>query len=125
MTSRHTIRAARVYEPRSAGAELRILVDRIWPRGLSKYSADLDQWCKEIAPSPELRRWYGHAPARSSEFRDRYLSELGDPVRAAALAELRSLARNHDLALLTATKDLRTSQARVLAEHLRSTGTHT
>ena len=121
MTGHHTIRVARVYEPRSAGDELRILVDRIWPRGLSKNSADLDEWCKEIAPSTHLRRWYGHVPSRFREFRERYVTELGDPERAAALAQLRSLARHHDLTLLTATKELETSQATVLAEHLRST----
>jgi uncharacterized protein YeaO (DUF488 family) len=125
MTGRPTIRVAQVYEPRSAGDELRILVDRLWPRGLSKNAADLDRWCKDIGPSPGLRRWYGHVPSRFREFRDRYLAELGDPARAAALAQLRSLARDHDLTLLTATKDLGTSQAAVLAEHLRSTGTHT
>jgi len=114
----HVIRVARVYEQRSAGEELRILVDRIWPRGLSKNSADLDQWCKEIAPSPELRRWYGHVPSRFREFRERYLSELGDPAHAAALAQLRSMARQHDLTLLTATKELGASQATVLAEYL-------
>ena len=121
MTGHHTIRAARVYDRRSAVDELRILVDRIWPRGLSKESADLDQWCKDIAPSTDLRRWYGHVPSRFREFRERYVTELGDPERAAALAQLRSLARHHDLTLLTATKELETSQATVLAEHLRST----
>lgn len=125
MTGDHAIRVARVYEKRSADDDLRVLVDRLWPRGLSKDSADLDQWCKDIAPSPELRRWYGHAPSRFREFRERYLSELRDPAHAAALAQLRSMARQHDLTLLTATKELGASQATVLAEHLRSTGTYT
>ena len=120
MTGNHSIRVGRVYDPRSAADELRILVDRIWPRGLSKDSADLDQWCKDIAPSTELRRWYGHVPSRFRDFRDRYLTELEDPEHAAALAQLRSLARHHDLTLLTATRALETSQATVLAEYLRS-----
>jgi uncharacterized protein YeaO (DUF488 family) len=120
VTADHVIRVARVYEKRSAGEELRILVDRIWPRGLSKDSADLDVWCKDIAPSTELRRWYGHVPSRFREFRERYLSELRDPAHAAALAQLRSMARQHDLTLLTAVKDLGASHATVLAEHLRS-----
>jgi uncharacterized protein YeaO (DUF488 family) len=121
VTGHHTIRVARVYDRRSAVDELRILVDRIWPRGPSKESADLDQWCKEIAPSTDLRRWYGHVPSRFLEFRDRYLTELEDPEHAAALAQLRSLAGQRDLALVTATRELETSQATVLAEYLRST----
>ena len=121
MTAHHTIGVARVYDRRSAIDELRIPVDRIWPRGLSKDSADLGQWCKEIAPSTDLRRWYGHVPSRFREFRDRYLTELGDPEHDAALTQLRSLARHHDLTLVTATRELETSQATVLAEYLRST----
>jgi uncharacterized protein YeaO (DUF488 family) len=121
VTGHHNIRVARVYARRSAVDELRILVDRIWPRGLSKDSADLDQWCKDIAPSTDLRRWYAHVPSRFREFRDRYLTELADPAHAAALAQLRSLARHHELTLVTATRELETSQAIVLAEYLRST----
>jgi uncharacterized protein YeaO (DUF488 family) len=121
VTGHHNIRVARVYHRRSTVDELRILVDRIWPRGLSKESADLDHWCKEIAPSTDLRRWYAHVPSRFREFRDRYLTELDDPEHAAALAQLRSLARDHELTLVTATRELETSQATVLAEYLRST----
>jgi uncharacterized protein YeaO (DUF488 family) len=121
MTGQHTIRVARIYDRRSGVDELRILVDRICPRGLSKDSADLDHWCKELAPSTDLRRWYGHAPSRFREFRDRYLTELDDPEHAAALAQLRSLAGRHDLTLVTATRELEASQATVLAEYLRST----
>jgi uncharacterized protein YeaO (DUF488 family) len=121
VTGHHNIRIARVYDRRSAVDELRVLVDRIWPRGLSKDSADLDQWCKDIAPSAELRQWYGHVPSRFGEFRDRYLTELADPERAAAVAQLRSLAGHHELTLVTATRELETSQATVLAEYLRST----
>ena len=120
MTGRHEIRVARVYDPRSAVDELRILVDRIWPRGLSKDAADLDQWCKDIAPSTDLRRWYGHVPARFNEFRRRYLAELAAPVLVAALALLWSLVRHHGLTLDTATRELETSQAAVLAEYLQS-----
>ncbi len=115
----HAIRVDRVYNERSAADGLRVLVDRIWPRGLSKDSADLDLWCKAIAPSTELRQWYGHVPARFAEFRKRYLTELADALHSDALAQLHALAREHDLTLLTATKDIETSQAAVLAEQLR------
>jgi uncharacterized protein YeaO (DUF488 family) len=117
----HAILVARVYEERSTAGGLRVLVDRVWPRGLSKASADLDLWCKDIAPSTELRQWYGHVPARFAEFRKRYLAELDAPDRSDALAQLRALARQDNLTLLTATKNLETSQAEVLAEYLRST----
>ena len=108
----------RVYEPRSAEDGRRVLVDRIWPRGLSKADAHLDEWCKEVAPSTELRRWYGHDPERSEEFRQRYVAELADPARAAALDGLRELAGKGRLTLLTATSDLALSQAAVLADLL-------
>jgi uncharacterized protein YeaO (DUF488 family) len=70
------IRVKRVYEPPSAGDGTRVLVDRLWPRGLSKERAAVDLWLKEIAPSTELREWYGHDPARWEEFRRRYRAEL-------------------------------------------------
>jgi uncharacterized protein YeaO (DUF488 family) len=122
VTGDHAIRVARVYEQRSDGGELRVLVDRIWPRGLSKDSADLDVWCKEIARSTGLRRWYGHTPSRFREFRERYLAELDHPIRAAALVRLRDEARQHHLTLLTAVKDVGGSHALVLADQLRSLG---
>jgi uncharacterized protein YeaO (DUF488 family) len=122
VTGDHAIHVARVYEPRSGDGELRVLVDRIWPRGLSKGSADLDVWCKEIAPSTGLRRWYAHAPSRFREFRERYLTELDDPAHAAALARLRDEARQHPVILLTAVKDVGGSHAMVLADRLRSPG---
>jgi uncharacterized protein YeaO (DUF488 family) len=117
--SGHCVRVARVYEERSAADGLRVLVDRMWPRGLSKDSADLDLWCKAIAPSTELRQWYGHVPARFADFRKRYLAELADPAHADALAQLCALAQDHDLTLLTATKNVEGSQAAVLAEQLQ------
>jgi uncharacterized protein YeaO (DUF488 family) len=94
----------------------RVLVDRIWPRGMSKQRAHLDEWCKQIAPSTELRKWYGHDPDRFDEFTRRYEAELTDPERAAALAHLRELAHRQMLTLLTATKDVDISEAAVLAE---------
>jgi uncharacterized protein YeaO (DUF488 family) len=94
-------------------------VDRLWPRGLSKDKAHLDEWLKAVAPSDELRRWYGHQPARFAEFKSRYEAELAEPERAEALRHLRDEARAGPVTLLTATKDLDLSQAAVLAGLLR------
>jgi uncharacterized protein YeaO (DUF488 family) len=107
---------ARVYAPPSADDGIRVLVDRLWPRGLSKSAAALDLWSRAIAPSTELRTWFGHDPARLEEFTSRYKSELTDPDRAEALVELKQLARGHTVTLLTATKDLELSHAPVLAQ---------
>lgn len=109
------VRIGRVYEPPDQLQGKRVLVDRVWPRGLTRPAAALDDWCREVAPSNELRRWYGHDPARFEEFRKRYTAELKDPTRAEALGHLRAMARDGDLILLTATKRLDISQAAVLA----------
>jgi uncharacterized protein YeaO (DUF488 family) len=92
-----------------------VLVDRLWPRGLSKAKAALDEWCKNVAPSGELRTWYNHDPDRFEEFSRRYRQELKDPERAEALAHLRGLAKERPLTLLTATKRADISEAAVLA----------
>jgi uncharacterized protein YeaO (DUF488 family) len=97
---------------------VRVLVDRLWPRGIAKASLPLDLWCKGVAPSTELRRWYGHRPEVYEEFRMRYLAELREPARAQLLDELRELGRERPLALLTATRDTAQSHAHVLAELL-------
>src|SRR5258708_11189047 len=80
------VRVRRVYEEPERGDGTRVLVDRIWPRGLTKARAALDEWCKDVAPSAELRRWYGHEPGRFEDFGRRYRAELQDPRRAGALA---------------------------------------
>lgn len=108
----------RVYEKPSPDDGVRVLVDRVWPRGLRKDDAHLDEWRKDVAPSSELRAWYGHDPQRYDEFRRRYLAELQDPGRADALRHLRDLAQRGPLTLLTATRDAGISQAAVLAEIL-------
>jgi uncharacterized protein YeaO (DUF488 family) len=97
----------------------RVLVDRVWPRGLTKERAHLDDWCREVAPSTELRRWYGHEPERFEEFRRRYHAELAEPERAEALDRLRALAGRGTLTLLTSTARADISHAAVLAELLR------
>jgi uncharacterized protein YeaO (DUF488 family) len=107
------VQVRRVYDPAEPEDGQRVLVDRLWPRGLSKERARLDDWCKEIAPSNELRKWYGHDPDRYAEFARRYRAELADPERAAALAHLRELAGNGRLTLLTATKRSDISEAAV------------
>lgn len=112
---RPRVRVGRVYDPRTAQDGARVLVDRLWPRGLTKARADLDEWCKQIAPSTELRTWYGHDPERFDEFARRYRSELGEPGRAESLRHLRDLARQQALTLLTATRDADISEATVLA----------
>ena len=93
----------------------RILVDRLWPRGLSRDRAALDDWLRDVAPSDGLRRWYGHDPARFAEFAERYRAELADAVHAEALERLRGYRRDGRVTLLTATRDLDLSHAAVLA----------
>jgi uncharacterized protein YeaO (DUF488 family) len=86
------VQVRRVYDPPEPDDGQRVLVDRLWPRGLGKERPRLDDWCKEIAPSTELRQWYGHDPDGYAEFARRYRAELDDPERAAALVHLRELA---------------------------------
>ncbi len=119
MADRHAVKVGRPYDPRKRGDGLRVLVDRIWPRGLTKESADLDEWCKQIAPSTELRKWYGHDPERFEEFGHRYRSELEEPERAEALTHLRELTERRVVTLLTASKAVDISEAAVLAELLQ------
>jgi uncharacterized protein YeaO (DUF488 family) len=108
----------RVYDPRSVEDGTRVLVDRLWPRGLTKSQADVDEWCQQIAPSAALRRWYRHDPDRFAEFGRRYRAELDDPDRADALRHLRELAQRRPLTLLTATRTADISAAAVLADLL-------
>jgi uncharacterized protein YeaO (DUF488 family) len=113
------IRVRRVYDEPSAADGARVLVDRIWPRGLRKDAARLDEWAKDAAPSTELRKWYGHDPAKFAEFGRRYAAELDQPAARACVARLRALAAERPVTLLTATKELELSQAAVLAGLLR------
>ena len=116
----HQIRVRRVYDEPEPADGARVLVDKLWPRGVSKQAAQLQEWARGVAPSDELRRWYGHDPGKFDEFRRRYLDELGQPEPRAAVARLRALAAGGPVTLLTATKDVQHSQAVVLADHLRS-----
>ena len=114
-----TVQVRRVYDEPAQSDGTRVLVDRIWPRGLTKAKADLDEWCKGVAPSTELRKWYNHDPKRFKEFTRRYHAELKEPERSAILAHLRELASDRTVTLLTATKQPEISEAQVLAELLR------
>lgn len=116
MTGRQRVRVRRVYDEAAGTDGSRVLVDRVWPRGLRKDDARLTEWVREVAPSSELRKWYGHDPDRFAEFSRRYRGELTDPERAEALDHLRELARRGPVTLLTATQDPSISQAAVLAE---------
>ena len=113
------IKIRRVYEEPSPEDGTRVLVDRVWPRGLRKDVAQLDDWAKDVAPSTELRTWYHHDPAKFGEFRRRYTAELGEPGPHEAFNRIRALAEDGPVTLLTATKDLDVSQAAVLAGLLR------
>ncbi|MGH7609404.1 MAG: DUF488 domain-containing protein [Candidatus Dormibacteria bacterium] len=118
--ARHQIQVKRVYQEPTPGDGRRVLVDRLWPRGFSSAAAPWESWAKALAPSTELRRWYGHEPSRYSEFRARYRRELGHPEARAAVEELLDWARRGPLTVVTATKEVELSAARVLAEHVNS-----
>lgn len=108
----------RVYEPPEPDDGYRVLVDRLWPRGLRKEQARVDEWLRDLAPSDDLRRWYGHDPRKWEEFRRRYREELLSPERRAALDRLVRQARLGPVTLVTATRDLEISNAAVLREVL-------
>src|SRR3954468_2464034 len=100
------VQVRRVYDEPGDNDGLRVLVDRIWPRGMTKARAALDEWCKDVAPSTELRKWYSHDPAKFEKFTQRYSAELEQGERAHALQHLRDLAADRHLTLLTASKAL-------------------
>jgi len=94
------IETRRAYDPPTPDDGSRVLVDRLWPRGLKRESAAVDHWLRELAPSNELRKWFGHDPERWDEFRRRYADELRSPAAAPALAELRGLIVAHPVLTL-------------------------
>lgn len=115
MTARPTVQIVRVYDDTGpAPGTYRVLVDRLWPRGRTKASVELDEWAKDVAPSTELRRWYGHDPARFEAFAHRYRAELASPPAADAVARLAAAAGHRQVVLLTATRDIEHSGAVVL-----------
>ena len=110
----------RVYDHEAVVPEgsYRVLVDRLWPRGVAKADLDYDAWPKDVTPSTNLRKWYGHEAQRWEEFRRRYRAELAVEPAAAALAEVRDAAGGRRIVLLTAVKAVERSAAEVLAEVL-------
>ena len=116
MSARKRIRVARVYDDAGSDDGQRVLVDRVWPRGVRKDDPRVGTWCKDVAPSKELREWYHHQPERFDEFASRYEAELsGTP----ALEELRKLTKRGTVTLVTATRELDGSHAAVLAKLLK------
>ncbi len=114
------VKIKRVYDPVSADDGKRVLIDRLWPRGIKKEKAHVDEWMKEIAPSTGLRIWFSHDPAKWQEFRKRYRKELED--HAALLEKLRAEAKKGTVTLVFASKDVEHVNAVVLKELLEQPG---
>jgi len=110
------VQTKRIYDPPAGTDGFRVLVDRLWPRGVSKERAALDLWMKTVAPSPELRQWFGHDPKKWSEFQQRYRAELRE--HGAELAELRAHARKGTVTLLFGARDVEHNEAVVLKDVL-------
>ncbi|MDN6132545.1 MAG: DUF488 family protein [Brevibacterium sp.] len=118
MSEQHQVQVRRIYDDPVNSDGTRILVDRIWPRGISKDKAKLDDWLKDLAPSSDLRKWYSHDPDKFEEFSRRYREELKDDDHAEALKQLKDYAKKHKLTLLTASKRDDISDATVLKKVL-------
>ena len=110
------VRVKRIYQPPEPADGYRLLVDRLWPRGVSRESLSLDAWMREVAPSSELRRWFGHDASRWREFKRRYAVELG--TRQDLVAEILSLARDRPVTRIYSARDTDHNQAVALAEYL-------
>ena len=120
------IQTKRAYEPAARGDGARYLVERLWPRGVTREKAALTAWLKEVSPSPELRKWYAHDPAKWPEFQKRYREELKDEAHRPALEELRQAARKGPVTLIYAAHDEERNSAAVLQQVLagHATGAH-
>ena len=113
------IATKRAYEPADPSDGYRVLIDRLWPRGVSKAKAHLDEWAKDIAPSAELRKWYGHDPAKWKEFKSRYLRELRSPAARKVLDHLVRRARRGRVTLVYASRAADISDVEVIQQKLR------
>lgn len=112
-------RIKRIYDAESHDDGKRILIDRVWPRGVSKERADLDEWDKDVSPSTDLRKWFGHLPERFDEFKAKYIYELeNDPEKIKAVNALKELGKNNTVTLLYGAKDPKINHAIVLLNYL-------
>ena len=119
------IEIKRIYDLAEAHDGKRILVDRLWPRGISKEKAKLDDWLKDIAPSQQLRVWFGHKPDRCNEFVERYRLELDtDPEKQSAVLQLIEITKKNNVTLLYGAKDTSINQAVVLKDYLQEKNSH-
>ncbi len=114
------LKIKRVYEKKSAADGHRIYIDRLWPRGVTKEEAAFDEWLKELAPSDELRRWFGHQPEKFREFRQKYIKELSRPEPHARMQQIADTASKRDVTLLYSAKDTEHNDAVVLAELIKN-----
>ena len=112
------INVKRVYEDPEPSDGLRILVDRLWPRGIAKEKANIDHWMKEVAPSTELRKWFGHAPERFEGFKERYVAELAEEAVQPYLRQLLAWSREEGITLLYAKKEKLYNHALILKQYL-------
>jgi uncharacterized protein YeaO (DUF488 family) len=118
MALTHDVRAKRIYDPADPEDGHRVLIDHVWPRGVSRERAELDEWARDLAPSGELRRWFVHVPERFDEFRRRYVAELAERVEH--VDELRRRAASGRVTILYAARDREHNNAVVLAELVRN-----
>jgi len=120
MTASNTrnVRLRRAYDDPTPDDGHRVLVDRVWPRGRTKEQLRLDTWARDLGPSTDLRKWFGHEPARWAEFQERYHAELAEPDRAEALDALAERARQGPVTLVFGARDPEHNQARVIADEL-------
>lgn len=109
----------RVYDPPASDEGLRVFVDRLWPRGLAKDALQYDLWAKELAPSPDLRKWFGHAPQRWAGFQEKYAQELALPAVKERMASIAKEAGQRKITLLYAARDTEHNHALILAEAFR------
>ena len=118
MTASH-VRLQRAYDEPTPDDGYRVLVDRVWPRGRSKEHLRLDEWARDLGPSTQLRKWFGHDPARWPDFRARYHAELTDPDRSRTLDALAQRARGGLVTLVFGAHDTEHNQARVIADEIQ------
>jgi uncharacterized protein YeaO (DUF488 family) len=110
------LKIKRAYEKEEPGDGKRLLIDRLWPRGISKAEAGIDEWLKDLGPSTELRKWFGHDPEKWPEFKKRYLKELSDPAKTSLLEVIAHSARRSTVTLVYSAKDTEHSDVKVLQE---------